>query len=101
MDEGEDVAERDQSRGAGSPVNAGTCLCVAELSVRVVEQGMAEYRADADKGGGRCFALQAAAIPEVWLTAYQLLHRIGHVRAGETVLVHAAASGVPHGLGGE
>lgn len=36
----------------------------------------------------------AAAIPETWLTAYQLLHLVGHVQAADTVLVHAAASGV-------
>eukprot|EP00038_Savillea_parva_P030272 m.76668 g.76668 ORF g.76668 m.76668 type:complete len:414 (+) comp9083_c0_seq3:2-1243(+) len=38
--------------------------------------------------------VQAAAIPEVWLTAYQLLHFVGHVQAGETVLIHAGGSGV-------
>ena len=37
---------------------------------------------------------QAAALPEVWLTAYQMLMLIAQVKAGETVLVHAAASGV-------
>jgi len=37
---------------------------------------------------------QAAAIPEVWLTAYQLLHFEAKVKKGEYVLVHAGASGV-------
>lgn len=37
---------------------------------------------------------QAAAIPEVFLTAYQCLSWIGRVQAGETVLIHAGASGV-------
>ena len=38
---------------------------------------------------------QAAAIPETWLTAYQLLHLVGGpLEAGETVVVHAAGSGV-------
>ncbi|XP_076834834.1 quinone oxidoreductase PIG3 [Brachyhypopomus gauderio] len=37
---------------------------------------------------------EAAAIPEAWLTAYQLLHFIGRVKPGETVLIHAGASGV-------
>ncbi|XP_017276991.1 quinone oxidoreductase PIG3 isoform X2 [Kryptolebias marmoratus] len=37
---------------------------------------------------------QAAAIPEAWLTAFQLLHFIAQVKEGEVVLVHAAASGV-------
>eukprot|EP00928_Gymnodinium_smaydae_P065989 TRINITY_DN49049_c0_g1_i2.p1 TRINITY_DN49049_c0_g1~~TRINITY_DN49049_c0_g1_i2.p1 ORF type:complete len:254 (-),score=25.36 TRINITY_DN49049_c0_g1_i2:65-826(-) len=38
--------------------------------------------------------LQAAAIPETWLTAFQLLTLVGQVRRGDTVLVHAAGSGV-------
>ena len=36
----------------------------------------------------------AAAIPETWLTAFQLLRLVGHVATGDTVLVHAAGSGV-------
>ncbi|CAB4042348.1 quinone oxidoreductase PIG3, partial [Paramuricea clavata] len=36
----------------------------------------------------------AAAIPEVWLTAYQLLHLLAGVKSRECVLVHAAGSGV-------
>ncbi|XP_062065021.1 quinone oxidoreductase PIG3 isoform X2 [Lepus europaeus] len=38
--------------------------------------------------------LQAAAIPEAWLTAFQLLHLVGNVQAGDTVLIHAGSSGV-------
>uniref|UniRef100_UPI00398F3A8D quinone oxidoreductase PIG3 n=1 Tax=Pristiophorus japonicus TaxID=55135 RepID=UPI00398F3A8D len=37
---------------------------------------------------------QATAIPEAWLTAYQLLHLVAKVHKGETVLIHAGASGV-------
>lgn len=37
---------------------------------------------------------EAAAIPEVFLTAYQALHWHGRIKPGETVLVHAGASGV-------
>ncbi|XP_066536377.1 quinone oxidoreductase PIG3 isoform X2 [Hoplias malabaricus] len=37
---------------------------------------------------------EAAAIPEAWLTAYQLLHLIAQVKEGEFVLIHAGASGV-------
>ncbi|XP_041355110.1 quinone oxidoreductase PIG3-like isoform X2 [Gigantopelta aegis] len=36
----------------------------------------------------------AAAIPEVWLTAYQLLHTIGQVKKGDHVLIHGGGSGV-------
>ncbi len=37
---------------------------------------------------------EAAAIPEVFLTAYQTLFWIGHLAPSETVLIHAGASGV-------
>jgi NADPH:quinone reductase-like Zn-dependent oxidoreductase len=37
---------------------------------------------------------QAAAIPEVFLTAYQNLFNVAHLAPGQTVLVHAGASGV-------
>lgn len=37
---------------------------------------------------------KAAAIPEVWLTAYQLLHTVGKVKSGDYVLIHAGGSGV-------
>ena len=37
---------------------------------------------------------EAAAIPEVFLTAFQALCWIGGVQAGERVLIHAGASGV-------
>eukprot|EP00948_MAST-09A_sp_MAST-9A-sp1_P001035 g1035.t1 len=37
---------------------------------------------------------QAAAIPETWLTAYQLLHYHGEVKKDDIVLIHAVGSGV-------
>lgn len=37
---------------------------------------------------------QAAAIPEVFITAYQALVRLGHLKEGEVALVHSIASGV-------
>jgi len=36
----------------------------------------------------------AATIPVTFLTAYYSLHHLGHMKAGERVLVHAAAGGV-------
>jgi len=36
----------------------------------------------------------AAAIPETWLTAFQLLFLVGHVEKDDLVLIHAGASGV-------
>lgn len=38
--------------------------------------------------------VEAAAIPEAWFTAYLNLFAEGGLRAGETVLIHAGASGV-------
>jgi NADPH2:quinone reductase len=38
--------------------------------------------------------VDAAAIPVIFLTAYHMLKTLGPLRPGETVLVHAAASGV-------
>lgn len=37
---------------------------------------------------------EAAAIPEVFLTAYQALHWLGRLQADHNVLIHAGASGV-------
>ncbi|MFD8141949.1 zinc-binding alcohol dehydrogenase family protein [Streptomyces sp. NPDC059708] len=37
---------------------------------------------------------EAAALPVAWLTAWYCLHRLARVAEGETVVVHAAASGV-------
>ena len=37
---------------------------------------------------------EAAAIPEVFLTAYQALHWLGRLQTGERILIHAGASGV-------
>jgi putative PIG3 family NAD(P)H quinone oxidoreductase len=37
---------------------------------------------------------RGAAVPEVWLTAYANLCLEGTMRAGETILIHAGASGV-------
>src|SRR5699024_12332203 len=38
--------------------------------------------------------VEAAAIPEVFLTAYQTLFWLGNLQEGETVLIHAGGSGV-------
>ena len=37
---------------------------------------------------------EAAAVPEVFMTAYQALHWLGELEKGEHVLIHAGASGV-------
>ncbi len=37
---------------------------------------------------------EAACLPEAWLTAYQLLYKVGRLNDGENLLIHAGASGV-------
>lgn len=37
---------------------------------------------------------KAAAIPEAFITAFQAIHKIAQLKKGETVLIHAGASGV-------
>jgi NADPH:quinone reductase-like Zn-dependent oxidoreductase len=39
-------------------------------------------------------AVEAAVVPTIWMTAYHALHVTGRAAAGETVLIHAGASGV-------
>ena len=38
--------------------------------------------------------VEAAAVPEVFLTAYQALYHLGELRPGQYVLIHAGGSGV-------
>lgn len=38
--------------------------------------------------------VQAAAVPEVFLTAYQLLFRLGQLQSNQHIVLHAGASGV-------
>lgn len=37
---------------------------------------------------------EAAGLPVVYITAYHMIHRVAHVRPGESVLIHMAAGGV-------
>ena len=55
-------------------------VCVPEAQVFVRPDGMD--------------ALQGAALPVNYLTAWQLIHVMGSLHAGETVLVHSAGGGV-------
>ena len=78
--------------------------CTSNISVgdRVLglisEGGYASYalvdERDVLARPARLSAVEAAAVPEVWMTAWQLLFDIGKARAGDRVLIHAAGSGV-------
>ena len=78
--------------------------CVSRVSVgdRVLallsEGGYASYalvdERDVLVRPSKLSAVEAAAVPEVWMTAYQLLFDVGKAQAGDRVLIHAAGSGV-------
>lgn len=73
-------------------------IAVGEKVMGLVQGGYAEY---ATIPADRAMLIpenlsfeQAAAIPEVFLTAYQTLFWIGKLEKNETVLIHAGGSGV-------
>ena len=57
------------------------------------EKAVVDYRLAMGIPTGWSFA-QAAAVPEVFFTAQETLFTLGELEAGETVLIHAAGSGV-------
>lgn len=57
-------------------------------------QSHVNARADAVFPVGSLSMEEAAAFPTVYLTAWEALHNVGRVRAGERVLVHGGAGGV-------
>jgi len=90
---GVEVAGIVEQAGAGTNMEAGT-----RVMGLVNGGGYAEY---AVMPADRTMVIpenlsfeEAAAIPEVFLTAYQTLFWLGQFRAKETVLIHAGGSGV-------
>lgn len=90
---GVEVAGTVEKAGAGVEMKAGT-----RVMGLVNGGGYAEY---AVIPAERAMVIpenlsfeEAAAIPEVFLTAYQTLFWIGQLRADESVLIHAGGSGV-------
>lgn len=82
-----------ENRGNGEKYKTGT-----RVAGLVNHGGYAEY---AVLPANRAILLpenmsfeQGAAIPEVFLTAYQTLYWLGELKTTETVLIHAGASGV-------
>ncbi|HEX3786307.1 MAG TPA: NADPH:quinone oxidoreductase family protein [Pseudonocardiaceae bacterium] len=93
------------SEGAGTVVAVGPGVAEFALGDRVLAWGPLGapgfYRELAVVDAGRALPVPAdvslsaaAALPVAWLSAWYCLHRLAEVRAGETVLVYAAASGV-------
>jgi len=108
-------ADLAQRRGGDPPPPGASPILGLEMA-GVVEEGSGEW-----KSGDRIMALlpgggyaekaripagmgmripdgmsfeEAASIPEVFLTAYLNLFRLGGLKAGQSVLIHAGASGV-------
>lgn len=90
---GVEVAGTVEKVGAGAEIEVGT-----PVMGLVNGGGYAEYVAmPADRAmliPEHLSFEEAAAIPEVFLTAYQTLFMIGQLQANETVLIHAGGSGV-------
>jgi len=88
---------------AGTVEAVGAGVSSPRAGERVVAMMLAGggYAAKAVLPAANCIPLpaamsfeEAAALPVNYLTAYQALTYMGHLRAGERVLIHAAAGGV-------
>ncbi len=66
-----------------------TCIAESTFASHVVAEATMTFRVPAQLS-----AAQAAAFPIVQLTAFLALHRVGQLRAGDRVLIHAGAGGV-------
>lgn len=86
----------DQVLGLAGGVN--TPQISHHLSHDVIQGAYAEYIAVASthiiKKPASLSWVQAASIPEAFLTAYQALALIGKIQKGDHILIHAGASGV-------
>uniref|UniRef100_A0A1I8J6R7 PKS_ER domain-containing protein n=1 Tax=Macrostomum lignano TaxID=282301 RepID=A0A1I8J6R7_9PLAT len=87
-----------QRMGRYNPPKGASNIMGLEVSGLVKQVGPGNVgMASRFRPGDRVMALlagDAGALPEAWLTAYQLLSFVGSIRSGERVLVHAGASGV-------
>ncbi|WP_214322512.1 quinone oxidoreductase family protein [Nonomuraea sediminis] len=87
--------------GAGTVVSVGEGVTDVLPGQRVMGLGRELYAELAAIPAGHLAVLPdevdltvAAAVPSVWITAWYCLHRLAGIAKGETVVVHAAASGV-------
>ncbi len=71
----------------------GDCVFGLVGSGGYAEKAVIDARMAMPSPAGWSFA-QAAAVPEVFFTAQETLFTLGGLQEGETVLIHAAASGV-------
>ncbi|WP_431917900.1 quinone oxidoreductase family protein [Nonomuraea jabiensis] len=87
--------------GAGTVEAVGAGVSDVRIGQRVMATGAGLYAELAAVPAGRACVLpdglaatEAAALPTAWFTAWYCLRRLARLGAGETVVVHAAASGV-------
>lgn len=87
---------------AGEVEAVGSAVCNVHVGDRVfglvggggyAEKAVLDARMAMPVPSGWSFA-EAAAVPEVFFTAQETLFTLAQLRAGETVLIHAGASGV-------
>jgi tumor protein p53-inducible protein 3 len=74
-------------------IKLGDRVCALVGSGGYAEKAVFDARMAIPIPAGWSF-VQAAAVPEVFFTAQETLFTLGNLKAGETVLIHAAASGV-------
>lgn len=74
-------------------IQPGDRVCALVGSGGYAEKAVFDARMAIPIPAGWSF-VQAAAVPEVFFTAQETMFTLGNLKAGETVLIHAAASGV-------
>ncbi len=79
--------------GAGSHLQVGERVCALLAGGGMAEEVVVDARHALPVPAGLSLA-EAAALPEVYATAWLNLYRLGALQPGEKVLLHAGASGV-------
>lgn len=87
---------------AGEVVELGSDVVGWEIGDRVFGIVAGEGQAEIVATDARCIAripqnlsyIEAAAVPEVFITAYDAIFTLGALKQGETLLIHAVGSGV-------
>jgi putative PIG3 family NAD(P)H quinone oxidoreductase len=91
---GLELAGEVEAVGSGvTGIKPGDRVCALVGSGGYAEKAVFDARMAIPIPAGWSF-VQAAAVPEVFFTAQETMFTLGNLKAGETVLIHAAASGV-------
>jgi len=90
---GLEIAGKVYKQGPGSNLEVGTNVMALVSGGAFAEYCIAD-QTSVMKIPANFNMMQAAAVPETFLTAFQLLHQVGHVTARDCLLIHAAGSGV-------